>query len=31
MVSERKGDRKTVSINLAKTEKDLGWKAKVKL
>jgi len=31
MLPERPGDRKTVTIDLAKTEKDLGWKAEIKL
>jgi UDP-glucose 4-epimerase len=31
MLKELPGDRKTVSIDLSKTEEDLGWEAKVKL
>jgi nucleoside-diphosphate-sugar epimerase len=31
MLPELPGDRKTVSIDLSKTEEDLGWQAKVKL
>ena len=31
MVPERKGDRKTVSIDLSATEADLGWEAKTRL
>lgn len=31
MVPERKGDRKTVCIDLSNTHKDLGWSARVRL
>ncbi len=31
MLPEKPGDRKTVSIDLTKTEEELGWKAEVRL
>ena len=31
MLPEKLGDRKSVAIDLTKTERDLGWKAEIRL
>jgi UDP-glucose 4-epimerase len=31
MLPEKLGDRKTVAIDLSKTEEELGWKATIRL